>query len=116
MNNLKLINKENSKRLSLLKASGVDVEGFGYLNTFFLSDEIICDFNWLSKISYKLNFFKLALYFSDISTYQYKYKGFEIRQVIEIIKKYGAYKQDGYVHDQCTDEALEYISEKYNFA
>lgn len=107
------IENETKQRSNLLKASGIDTEGFGLLNTFFLSDEILSKFNWLSKKLNGLGALKLAIYFSNITTYQYKYKGFEIRQEISIKNEKGKYTLDGYVHDNCPDTARDYIAKKY---
>jgi hypothetical protein len=114
MKNNKELKTELSKRTELLEKSGIDTEGFGLINTFFLSDEIIYKLNKLSSFLYHHGFYKIAIYFSSFKAYQSKTKGFEIRQVIEISSEKGSYTQDCFIHDKDPENDKNYICKKYN--
>ena len=107
---------EEEKRLRTLRCAGIDTEGFGLLNTFFLYDELASCFGWLTHKLNSFGFHKLAIYLSDIKVSQHKIKGFEIRQTISIKGKRSHYEQDCYIHDQDPEEAISYVCEKYNLA
>jgi hypothetical protein len=108
------VQTENAKRLELLKKVGMDGEGFGFLNTFFLYDQVVSYFGWLPMKLYKLGFDNLAVLISEVNVSQLKTKGSEIYQTVIINGSSGQYKQKAYIHDDCPDTAVEYICEKYN--
>jgi hypothetical protein len=105
---------EEKRRLQALSIAGIDTEGFGLLNTFFLHDRLETHFGWLSRKLNAYDFHKLAIYFSDIKTSQHKVKGFETQQIITIKGRSGGYMQDCCIHDQEPEKSISYVCEKYN--
>jgi hypothetical protein len=107
---------EEERRLQVLSIAGIDTEGFGLLNTFFLYDQLVGYFGWLSHKLETYGFHKLAIYFSDIKVNQHKAKGYDIQQIISIKGTSGEYVQDCYIHDREPEKAISYVCEKYNLA
>jgi len=107
---------EKKNREKSLQAAGIDTEGFGVLNTFFLYDYLVEHFNIFSKYLTNKGWHKLAFSLSNVSVYQYKVKGFEIRQTVKIKGDSGGYKQDCFVHDHDPEEAIKYVCKKYSLS
>lgn len=110
------LKQETKRRTELLKDANIDVEGFGLLNTFFLYDSIYDGLGKYSRWLANKGFNKLALWLSDINTFQWYDKTLKIRQFVRIEYPNGHYEQEGWIHDKEPEKDKQYILDKYKLS
>ncbi|MFK5948099.1 MAG: hypothetical protein QM500_04945 [Methylococcales bacterium] len=108
-----MIYDEQSRRNQVLKAFGLDVEGWGLLNSYSIYDEVFGYCGAITKFLIGINCPVLARYFSNVQSIQIKAQTLQIWQEVSIISDRGSFKFEGWIHDQEPLKSERYIYDKY---